>query len=310
MWNQGNYQFNMNQNNFMNNNQFHNNVNNGIQNGFNNMNNNMNPMINMNQMNKMNNMGIQMNMMNDSFNLMNNQMNQNNMMTMSNIPINNNIINNPMFQMCNLMNNNNSFQMMQTGNNINKEEIKNLVIIFRISKGQQAPLMVQCQSNEKMEEAVDKFCNKSGMRNIDGYYFIYNAKRVDFNATLEENGIVDNSNIFIVEKSQEQISKEKELNINQNINNNSSVLEEEWLLIFHNQNRIGSDITIKIGKTKLVREAINKFCQSLDISKSTQKYFKFIFNNNELFKDMQICQSGLNNGSKILVIDYSGLVGA
>ena len=159
---------------------------------------NNNQFNNMNQMNNMNDMGIQMNMMNNSFNLMNNQMNQNNMMTMSNIPINNNIINNPMFQMCNLMNNNNSFQMMQTGNNINKEEIKNLVIIFRISKGQQAPLMVQCQSNEKMEEAVDKFCNKSGMRNIDGYYFIYNAKRVDLNATLEENGIVNNSNIFIV----------------------------------------------------------------------------------------------------------------
>ena len=264
---------------------------------------------NMNQMSNMNDMGIQMNMMNNSFNLMNNQMNQNNMMTMSNIPINNNIINNPMFQMCNLMNNNNnSFPMMQTGNNINKEEIKNLTVTFRFKNG--APIMIQCQSNDKMEEAIDKCFSKSGIFNKDRYCFIYNAKRVVLNSTIEENGIINNSNIFVLEKSQDEIAKEKEINSNQNINNNSSDLEDEWLLIFHNQSHIGSDIRIKIGKTKLVKEAINKFCQSLDISNSTQKNFKFIFNNKELIKDLEICRSGLSHMSIILVIEIHNVIGA
>ena len=288
--------------------QFMNNIGNQINNNqFNNMNQINN---NMNQMNKMNNMGIQMNMMNDSFNLMNNQMNQNNMMTISNIPINNNIINNPMFQMCNLMNNNNnSFPMMQTGNNINKEEIKNLTVFFRFKDG--APIMIQCQSNEKMEEVIGKFCLKSGINNKNKYNFIYNAKKVILNYTVEENGIINKSNIFVIEKSKDEIAKEKEINNNnQNINNKSSVLEPGWLLIFQNKNNIGSDITIKIDEQKLVKEAINKFLLSLDIPNSTQRRFKFIFNNKELFPEMKICQSGLNNGSKILVIDYSNIIGA
>ena len=173
-----------------------------------------------------------------------------------------------------------------------------------------APIMIQCQSNDKMEEAIDKCFSKSGIFNKDRYCFIYNAKRVVLNSTIEENGIINNSNIFVLEKSQDEIAKEKEINSNQNINNNSSDLEDEWLLIFHNQSRIGSDIRIKIGKTKLVKEAINKFCQSLDISNSTQKNFKFIFNNKELIKDLEICRSGLSHMSIILVIEIHNVIGA
>ena len=37
---------------------------------------------------------------------------------------------------------------------------------------------------------------------------------------------------------------------------------------------------------------------------------KFIFNNKELFEEMVICQSGLTNMSKILVISIQNLKGA
>ena len=37
---------------------------------------------------------------------------------------------------------------------------------------------------------------------------------------------------------------------------------------------------------------------------------KFIFNNKELFPEMKICQSGLSNMSKILVISIQNLKGA
>ena len=107
-----------------------------------------------------------------------------------------------------------------------------------------------------------------------------------------------------------KLLKKKKINNNQNINNKSSFLEPGWLLIFQNQNNIGSDITIKIDKQKLVKEAISKFLLKLDIPNSTQRRFKFIFNNKELFPEMKICQSGLNNGSKILVIDCFNIIGA
>ena len=81
-------------------------------------------------------------------------------------------------------------------------------------------------------------------------------------------------------------------------------------LIFQNHNNIGSDITIKIDEQKLVKEAISKFLLRLDIPNSTQRRFKFVFGGRELFPEMKICQSGLTNGSKILVIDSSGLIGA
>ena len=263
---------------------------------------------NMNQMDMMNNMGIQMNKMNNNINLMNNQMNQNNMMNMPNISNNNNLINNPMFQMCNLMNaNNNAFQMMQTGNNINKKEIKNLKVIFRMNNV--APVMIQCQSDDKMYETINKFRTKVGLNNIEKYKFIFDAKNIKLNATVEENGITNDSNIFVVKTSQIKIAKEKETKKNnQNINNNSSMLEEEWTLFF--ETNYGSKVAIKIGKFKLVKEAQSKFCLKLNISYSTLKYMKFIYHSKELCPDMKICQSGLENESTITVIETHNITGA
>ena len=37
---------------------------------------------------------------------------------------------------------------------------------------------------------------------------------------------------------------------------------------------------------------------------------KFIFNNKELFAEMKICQSGLTNLSRILVISTQNVIGA
>ena len=114
MWNQGNHQFNMNQNNFMNNNQFHNNVNKGFQNNFNNMNNQTN-----NNMNFNNNMDFNNNInFNNNMNFMNNKMNQmnfsNNNMNFSNNH-NNFSNNNPLCSnnMMNMMTQQQNRMMMQ-----------------------------------------------------------------------------------------------------------------------------------------------------------------------------------------------------
>ena len=78
-----------------------------------------------------------------------------------------------------------------------------------------------------------------------------------------------------------------------------------WNLIFENQNDKKS-LTIRISEQKLVKEAISKYMLK---SGRTDKC-KFIFNNKELFTEMKICQSGLNNLSRILVISTQNVIGA
>ena len=74
---------------------------------------------------------------------------------------------------------------------------------------------------------------------------------------------------------------------------------------FENQNDKKS-LTIRISEQKLVKEAISMYMLK---SGRTDKC-KFIFNNKELFGEMKICQSGLNNLSRILVISTQNVIGA
>ena len=78
-----------------------------------------------------------------------------------------------------------------------------------------------------------------------------------------------------------------------------------WNLIFENQND-RQTFNIRISEQKLVKEAISYYYLK---SNKTEKC-KFIFNNKELFPEMKICQSGLTNMSKILVISIQNLKGA
>ena len=207
-----------------NNQQFMNNMGNQINNQFNNM-------------NMMNNMGNQMNMMNNPMNLMNNnQFNQNNMMNMPNFPLNNNLMNSPNFQMCNLMNfNNNIPSMAQNWNIPNKKEVKFLTVYFRMPEehGNQAQsIAIQCKSDDKMEDIINKFRNKANVNKND-YKFIFNANLVLMDSTAEEIGLANNSNIFVVKKGQNEISKNIEVNNNiQNIINNNSMPENQISLFF------------------------------------------------------------------------------
>ena len=78
-----------------------------------------------------------------------------------------------------------------------------------------------------------------------------------------------------------------------------------WNLIFENQNDKKSFI-IRISEQKLVKEAISKYM----LKSGRADKCKFIFNNKELFTEMKICQSGLNNLSRILVISTQNVIGA
>ena len=78
-----------------------------------------------------------------------------------------------------------------------------------------------------------------------------------------------------------------------------------WNLIFENQND-RQTVNVRISEQKLVKEAISAYMLK---SNRTDKC-KFIFNNKELFPEMKICQSGLSNMAKILVISIQNLKGA
>ena len=85
------------------------------------------------------------------------------------------------------------------------------------------------------------------------------------------------------------------------------VIEDQqgWNLIFENQNDKKS-YSIRISEQKTVQEAINLYL----LKSGRSPNCKFIFNNKPLYPEMIICQSGLQNLSKILVISLQNVIGA
>ena len=78
---------------------------------------------------------------------------------------------------------------------------------------------------------------------------------------------------------------------------------EGWILIFEDQ-KDKSSINIRISEQKLVKEAISMYLLK---SGRTDKC-KYIFNQHELQPELKICQSGLSNFSRILVISVKDLI--
>jgi hypothetical protein len=102
----------------------------------------------------------------------------------------------------NNMNQMNLFNQMNINMNQKMNEIKNLYLSFKIKiKEKESMIKVQCRSNEKIIEAIKRFkiklCDDSKQ-----FYFFYNGKKIiNFELTLDEYGINDESIIFAVEKN-------------------------------------------------------------------------------------------------------------
>ena len=78
-----------------------------------------------------------------------------------------------------------------------------------------------------------------------------------------------------------------------------------WNLAFEVQ-RDGKTYNIVIDNQKKVKEAISKFILKSNIKEKCN----YIFNNKQLCEDLPICQSGLQDRSKINVISIQNLKGA
>ena len=77
---------------------------------------------------------------------------------------------------------------------------------------------------------------------------------------------------------------------------------EGWTLLFENNKKITN---IKISEQKLFKEAINMYKEKSGYTNDC----KFIFNGKELNPEFKICQSGLMNYSKIIVIPFANVQG-
>ena len=75
-----------------------------------------------------------------------------------------------------------------------------------------------------------------------------------------------------------------------------------WILFFEDQSQ-NSIESIKISEQKLVKEAIALYMQKT----GKNGHYQFIFNLQELYPELKICQSGLHDLSKILVIESKNI---
>ena len=152
-------------------------------------NNNNNNNFNMNQMNPMYQAQVMMNMnnmMNANFNV-----NQQNQM----LQFNNMINSNPMLLM--LYN-----QMMMNMMNMQKQNLSNQQInIIFLNNALNGRAIIQAKPSEYMTEIINRYINKTGDAKASNMY-IYNGKRIIQSLTVAELGIINGSEIHIVNQNE------------------------------------------------------------------------------------------------------------
>ena len=145
-----------------------------------------------------------MNELNNVIENLNLMENKNNFIEMTTYPMNFNLnalplnFMNQMDENINLMN-----QMNQDINLINRmnenknesfEKSKELAIIFR--KSNTDPVSIICKSNEKVSEIIKRFREKINYFKED-IIFSFNAKKLNKDLTIDEAGLMNNSNVFV-----------------------------------------------------------------------------------------------------------------
>ena len=116
------------------------------------------------------------------------------------------MMNNQMNTLNNLMNNQNQGNQNdnnpQNNQNENKTseniESQEVIVIFRSSgAGGNAPIMVQCNPDEKVKDIIERYRTKASDKD-QFKKFIFNAKELNQSLTVSEAGISNNANIFVV----------------------------------------------------------------------------------------------------------------
>ena len=217
---------------------------------------------------------INSNSMNNNIMSMNN-----NIMSMNNdiMSMNNNSIMNQNIFNSNYQNNLNSMnQYSNQINNYNEKVDNSFLIYFRFSgfKEGHAPIYINFKTDEKISTLIEKFRNKANFYDIN-VKFIFNARRLNPNLTIEEAGISNNnSNIFIV-----------------------SYLKLTFKI--ERLNNYCFPIIFEIYKNS-ISELINKYLDYSGLNRSD--IIRFEYNSKILNENKSIKEEGLENDSIIYVI--------
>ena len=268
--------------------------------------------------------------MNQKINPMNDQMQMFNPMNQMNNLMNAQVnaqmqMFNPMNQMNNLMNAqiNAQMQMFNPMNQMNDQikqinENKNLSVIFRFSgeSSHLGSILIQCQSNDKMKKVVNKFLSKANCRE-ENYKFIYNEKSLVMNLTVEENGIEDRANIFVMKTNSVSGINNGNNNLNLVANQNGNGFQIKGTkiinLIFELNDR-GTTYHFKAGNRNTIKEVFEQFLYEHALGDGSKKSIIFISNGNKInIKDVRTLDAIFNfekGIEKILIFDMANVMGA
>ena len=235
---------------------------------------------NNNQMNNQFQMPHQFNQMNNQFQ-MPNQFNQTN-------------------YLMNKMNNN---QFNQMNNNMAQKDThspnisRNLNIEFQIENS--GKISVQCKSDEKMEDAINKFCCKANLEK-ELYKFLFNV----FVEKKKTGDIVEEKNAIL-----SSLQRAEKFSVANKLNDEIS---GDPIYINFNSSS-GLKVMVLLGKNNTVKEAILKYCKKIDIPESIiGKKIVFLFNGHKLDVngETKLGQIFGHDNVSITVVDQSNLVGA
>ena len=242
----------------------------------------------------------------------------------------NNMCQNPMFMQMQMYINmiydmqNKIMKQMSSFKNENSGGVKNLLVRVMMEDGKN--IFVQCNSNDKLESALNNFKNKTErIGNLYDYdFFIVKEKKAQIDSTFEGNGIKD-SNFYItyrkkLNNSNENNIIEQNLNYNNEFGNNSNDNLEINSINSGKKINIsfvfpkGVRINFAIDQNNTFKDAVYAFCKKVgDISfDQVEKNIFFLFNGIKLdIKDKRkLGEFSFGNNLVIIVLDSKGILGA
>ena len=108
---------------------------------------------------------------------------------------------------------------------------------------------------------------------------------------------------MLQQKIQQEMALQRMMMVEQRmIQQPMNISDYGWILFFEDQSQ-NSIESIKISEQKLVKEAIALYMQKT----GKNGHYQFIFNHQELYPELKICQSGLHDLSEILVIESKNI---
>ena len=211
-------------------------------------------------------------------------------------------------------NKNNQQFINNIGNNMDKSKFLNLKFITQ----EGSPIFIQCNSDEKMKDTINKFFIKT-LYNREEYEFFIGKEIKNENFTIEENGILDDENYFInvIKKKQNNADKKSEINQINNDDNKDTLNKSDIKILGTPITLVmnattGAKARIKLGLNNTFKDVAIQFCQYLNTPTSAiGNDLIFLFNLEKLdpFNDeLTLEQIGLKNDSHITVLDQGGII--